>query len=202
MADQDYRRLTRPQARFGFGVFTTSRSSLWLGKDHLLVIETTGYTETYKRFYFRDLHGVFLWTTSQWKIVALILAVLGGVFGVPALLAEEPIAAWIFGALSVLCLLGMTLDLMLGPTCRCRFRSAVQTEEMPSLNRLRRARKVLDQVRPLITAAQGALSSDQLAPRVQEPVAELIPNPTATQPNPQSTTGAPDPSQTPNPSIQ
>ena len=43
---------------------------------------------------------------------------------------------------------------MLGTTCRCLIRTAVQTEELPSLRRVRNADKVLARIRPLIESAQ------------------------------------------------
>jgi hypothetical protein len=175
MAEKEYRRLTRTRARSAAGIITISRSSLWLGKDHLLVIETSGYTESYKRFYFRDIQGIILWKTDRWKIWALVFVLLAGLCGLIAVLSGEPVAAWIFGILAGLLLLALGLDLAAGPTCRCQFRTAVQTEEFPSLNRLRRTRKVLDRVRPLIVAAQGALSPEELSARLQPVVATNIP---------------------------
>ncbi|HWI55617.1 MAG TPA: hypothetical protein VNZ22_00220, partial [Bacillota bacterium] len=68
MAEPDhpaYERLTRAYPRSGFAVAVAARSSLWLGPDHLLCIETTGYTETYKRFYFRDIQAVLIRQTKR-----------------------------------------------------------------------------------------------------------------------------------------
>ena len=53
MAEAEYQRLTRAHPRSGFAVAFAARSSLWLGKDHLLCIDSTGFSESYKRFYFR-----------------------------------------------------------------------------------------------------------------------------------------------------
>ena len=49
-----YRRLTRSRAGVG------SYSSLWLGADHVMQLSSTGYTESYRRFYFRDIQAIFL----------------------------------------------------------------------------------------------------------------------------------------------
>jgi hypothetical protein len=52
----------------------------------------------------------------------------------------------------------------------------VQTETLPSLNRLRRGRKVLDRIRPLIEEAQGAtLSPEEVASNLLSPVAPDAP---------------------------
>jgi hypothetical protein len=49
-------------------------------------------------------------------------------------------------------------------------RTAVQIEELPSLNRIRRTRRVLDRVRPLIVAAQGPLAPEEISGRMSEMV--------------------------------
>ena len=68
-------------------IVSTSRASLWVGKDHLLCIDTNGYTETYKRFYFRDIQAVILRKTVEWHIMSVILSVIIGGFALFALLA-------------------------------------------------------------------------------------------------------------------
>ena len=54
MAEKEYRRLTRTRARVAFGIVSTGRSSLWLGKDHLLATsfhpELTGDTRVHEYF--------------------------------------------------------------------------------------------------------------------------------------------------------
>jgi len=44
----------------------------------------------------------------------------------------------------------------------------VQIEDLPSLNRMRRARKVLERLRPLVVAAQGELRPEEIPLRLQE----------------------------------
>jgi hypothetical protein len=58
-------------------------------------------------------------------------------------------------------------NLILGRTCRCFLRTAVQTEQLPPLDRVRRAQKVFARLRPLIAAAQGG----ELAP---ETISEML----------------------------
>src|SRR5258706_16109827 len=110
MAEKEYRRLTRTRARSAAGIVTISRSSLWLGKDHLLVIETNGYTESYKRFYFRDLQAIILWKTNRWLIGALVFGLLAALCGLIAILSDDTIASWIFGSVGGLFVLALVLD--------------------------------------------------------------------------------------------
>ena len=60
MSNKEYRRLTRGRTRPGFAVAFGGRCSLWLGRDHLLRIDSSGYTESYRRFFLRDIQAVMM----------------------------------------------------------------------------------------------------------------------------------------------
>jgi len=167
MADREYHRLTRSRSRSIFGIISTSRSSLWLGKDHLLCIDTTGYNENYKRFYYRDIQALTFRKTDGWIVMAGVFALLAGGFGLIAVFGGDPIVAWVFGILAGICALVLILNLAAGPGCKCFLRTAVQTEELISLNRLRRARKALERLRPLIAEAQGVLAAEEIPARMR-----------------------------------
>ena len=169
MAEVQYKRLTwsRRRRQPGFAAFSSARSSLWLAKDHLLCIDTTGYTETYKRFYLRDVQALVLRRTSRLLVTGVVLGVIICLLILAAILPKDLVAAYIFGSLAALVLLVLVVHLARGPTCVCHLRTAVQTEELPSLNRLWRARKVLNRLRPLIAAAQGELAPEEIQARMQ-----------------------------------
>jgi len=169
MADREYTRLTRARRYTGrsFGLISAATSSLWLGKDHLLVIESNGYSEGYKRFYFKDLQALIIRKTQIWIIRALILAAVAVIFILIAVATRDtPPALYILGGVGVLFALALLYDVLAGPTASCSLRTAVQTEQLPSLNRLRRARKVLNRLRPLIAAAQGSMTAEEVSLRV------------------------------------
>jgi hypothetical protein len=136
---------------------TTSRTSLWLGKDHLLVIDTSGYTETYKRFHFRDIQALVLCRTDTWLYQAVVLAAFGSLFGLIAIFGGNAVVAWVFGSLAAIFGILVLVDLLLGPSSKCYVRTAVQTEQLASLARVRRAQQVLATLRPLINSVQGEL---------------------------------------------
>jgi hypothetical protein len=158
--DREYRRIARPRARHKT-VFSTLaiRSSLWIGEDHLLNIDSARYSEDYKRFYFRDIQAITIRTTQRrrvWNLVLGLLVIIWlGMLGnsLPPNVADTWTRA-IFTAWFLLLAVLLLLNNVMGPTCATYIRTAVQTEELPSLNRVRRARKFLDVVRPLIVAAQ------------------------------------------------
>ncbi len=78
----------------------------------------------------------------------------------------------------------LVANLVLGPTVTTYLRTAVQTEELPSLNTLRRARNAMDKLRPLITAAQGELAPGNVAEQMPELFPPAPSNPAAPPPAP------------------
>lgn len=171
MAEIKYDRLTWNRAKFGLAM--ASRSSLWLGPDHLLFVETTGYTESYKRFYFRDIQVISVRKTTTFMVVNLILGILFGIAMIPILTSYRDILNGdglpIFWLVFVLLFLGLPLSLNViwGPTCACLLRTAVQTQELPSLARMRKTRRILQRIRPLIEAAQGEIPAEEVSARLR-----------------------------------
>ena len=164
-----------------FAVAFVSRSSLWLGGDHLLFVECSGYTETYKRFYFRDIQAVSIQRTMryQWWNGIIGFFALGFLIFTIAIAPKTSPAQWsgsemgggiFLACVTGLCTLLLTTNLLFGQTCKCFIRTAVQTEELPSLCRVRQTRRVLDKIRPLIVAAQGQLTADEVSARMQETI--------------------------------
>jgi hypothetical protein len=146
----------------GQGATLTYYARLYLGPDHLLQAASTGYSETYKRFYFRDIQAIIIRKTNLWLFWMMAWLLLALAFAIVALqtIAETAVIFW---AITGVLLLGPLINLTLGPTCVCQVRTAVQTEKLPSLKRLRKARKILDQLRPLIENLQGKLAAKDLA---------------------------------------
>ncbi len=186
MPEKEYQRLTRGRSRSAFGAVSVSRSSLWLGKDHLLCVDSSGYTETYKRFYFRDIQAFTTVTTKRrtiWNgvlVVPIVICLAGLANALFSLPRESGAAIVIWTIFASIFLVLLLINNLLGPTCTCYVRTAVQIEELPSLNRLRRARKVLGRIRPLIIAVQGGLPPEEIPVRLR--AAAGSPDGTATAP--------------------
>ena len=164
MAESEYKRLTRGHVRAGFAVAVTSRCSLWLGQDHLLFIDSNGYTESYKRFYFRDIQTFTVALTKRrlvwnWILGSLTgLCVIGWIADASSSSPTSSVGAIIFGILvTLLFAIPLLVNNLLGPTCTCQIKTAVQAEELPPLNRLHRARRVLARLRSLINESQRQL---------------------------------------------
>jgi hypothetical protein len=166
---REYRRLPgRGRRRGSFFAFSATQASLWAGSDHVLSVYSTGYTEEYKRFYYRDIQAIVNRKVNHGALVNFFSALFLIFFSLLAITRTTTAVAvvwWIFSGISLLILAG---NLLLGPTCICHIQTAVTREELPSLGRERTARKVVNILRPLIEAAQGALNPDEIASRSAE----------------------------------
>jgi hypothetical protein len=170
MAEAEYRRLTRSRARTAVGIVSVGRNSLWLAKDHLLCIDTSGYTETYKRFYLRDIQAITVRQTNGWIYAGLVIGLVFAGLGLIALAwgRREPVAGWIFGTLAALLGLIAAIHFARGPTCVTHLRTAVQTEQLASINRMHQARRILRRLRPLIAEVQGQIVAEEVTARLKQ----------------------------------
>jgi hypothetical protein len=151
--EKTYRRLPGKKSSFLIGYIT-----LWIGEDHLLSIDSKRFSEDYKRFYYQDIQSITIRKTVVGKVQSITLGLLCLGFFLLGLFTGESqgwqiFARWLFG----LCLLGLVINLLRGPTSVCHLQTAVQTTRLPSLNRMKNAQKALNLLKPLIAKAQGAL---------------------------------------------
>lgn len=146
MTPVSYRRLP------GLAVAPFQRRSLWLGPDHVLSVRTLPFSEHYRRYYFQDIQAIVL--TESGSSVAYYLYA-SAVFLVLMFLllgyTWHPVWATLCGLMgAILFTLGMQV-----PNCACYLQTATSLERLPSLGRLRAARKTLAILKPAIEAAQG-----------------------------------------------
>lgn len=151
------------------------RSRLYLGDDHLLHVESSGYTERYHRFYYRDVYAVSLQRTRAYALAGVLLATLGALVAVGIITAVGPsgTARLAIFCLAV-CLAPLAYHLALGPTCICVLHTAAHHTRIRSLGRIRRARRALDLIRPRIEAAQGVMDDDQMSAELAEYDARIL----------------------------
>jgi hypothetical protein len=177
-ASTTYKRLAGRGHRGRALGFLFSRCHLFLGSDHILSVESTGYTERYKRFYFDDIGAILTEETTRgnaWKVVLLVLVMFWT--GLAYVLGSGT-GRIVTGSLAAISLLALIVHFVRGPTCRCFIYTAVQKEELPSLNRVWVAEKVIARLKSLIEAAQGVVDPEVLAAQVADPrVAGDLPEP-------------------------
>jgi hypothetical protein len=144
-----------------------ARHSLWLGEDHLLKVTLNGYREEYRRFFFRDIGAFVVCRTRRWMIWNLSLggaALVFGLIGAALVFGGGSSDAEGFGFFLLMfpaafSLLGLIINLLRGPTCSFIIQTAVQSQEIPSVGRIRTAEKVIARLTPLVQAAQPAATT-------------------------------------------
>ncbi len=140
---------------------------LWFGDDHLLLVESTGISENYKRFYFKDIQAVNILKTRSNSIKTILLGILLGLSIFLTLLTFEAgnlsSPMFIFWAASSLIFLFMFIWFFRkGTSCRCFMYSSVQKEKLTPVNTLKKATKFLDTIVPKIETRQGVLAPEAL----------------------------------------
>ena len=129
------------------------RTKLYLGTDHLLLIEQLILVERYKRFYFRDIQVITATQSARW----IVFGVIWGFFALIAALfffVHNPVAVTPGTFFTALFGFAFVHNMILGPTCIVRLRTAVQTHRVAPLERIRDFRKGMDTIEPLIRSAQ------------------------------------------------
>jgi hypothetical protein len=154
-------------------------SRLWLADDHLLEANSLLVVERYHRFFLRDIRAVIIEHTKvgRWLNIALgsfvALSALGtGGLAFSAQRAAEgdgQVVLWIFVGLlatpTLVLLALLAVNLVRGPTCRCVVHTMAGAHPLEGAKRLRRARRLLAELAPLIEAAQLGASSFSTAAR-------------------------------------
>lgn len=137
---------------------------IWTADDHILLVESTGISERYKRFYFKDIQAIQIIKTRAGFIrlavaaaLLLICVVSGSVvyryIPKPAFL----IPFMVFGVFPILYIIRQVIK---GPACKCRIYSSVREEVLSPVDTLKKADKFLAVILPRIEAGQGGLLPD------------------------------------------
>jgi len=163
-----YQRLGRWSVRSDTWLaWTTTRVRLFLGPDHLLLVEKAAYKESYRRFYYKDIQAFLMEKTKRWMYwnVGLVLAaVIFLAFGLAASRAGPAGFFYVVAGTLGFCLL---INWFKGQSCRCYLQTAVQCEELPSFNREREVKKALALLRARIMAVQGqSIAAQPAAPEI------------------------------------
>ena len=150
-----YQRL--PGKKKGFLVGTYR---LWLGPDHLLQIYSRFGVEDYKRFYFADIQSLAVRKTVTGRIINIILAAILGLF---LLVTAAAGGGWqiFFGLVALFFTLLLLINWLRGPTCITQVKTAVQTETLHALHRIRTAMKVVDRLTDKTQHTQGSVQPKQ-----------------------------------------
>ena len=170
---------TAPTVRWRDGL----RATLWLGDTQLVQELVRVYTLEIQRFALADLHAVQFRRTARgliWNGVLLLLLVPLGLM-LPTVLED---GGWfllrghlVFWGALVLCVTLLAVNLVRGPTCRATVVTALGPQELPSLSRVRTARRALQLIAVNVAAVQGALPPDEAAQAVDRARTQAAPGP-------------------------
>jgi len=166
MAERIYSRLPG-RARSLMGV-----SSLWLGPDHLLLVEGRGYTERYRRFYYRDIASIVTRNTPSFTVGIIALASLLALSTVAVATASVDARPYVLVIAMLPAALALAVHVIRGPSCRSEISTAIQTAPLP-FRRWRAARKAIARIRERIAQAQPVAAPADEAPPA--PAAEPAP---------------------------
>jgi hypothetical protein len=133
-----------------------------MGDDHILAVDNNGFSEDYKRFYFSDIQGIITRKTRRGAVWSILLAFLIASSLTGALFLERESVRIFFWAFSGIFFAFFLINILRGPTCICHILTAVQEEQLPSLNRLRVARRVIGTLRGVIEKTQGILGLEEV----------------------------------------
>jgi hypothetical protein len=146
-----YRRLPGKKKHFLAGSYT-----LWEGKDHLMQVFSRFGVEDYQRFYFEDIQAIVVVQTRQAVVRQSLIGLLTVVSaGIGLHLHGGP--KMFFGGLAAALAGWLLIDRRRGPFCQTRLLTAVQTQILPALNRLKNTERVLSSLKASIETVQGKL---------------------------------------------
>src|SRR5205823_8393660 len=167
---------------------TLSRAALFSADDHLLLCDyRSGFTERYKRFYFRDIEAIIIRKTNGWLFWIMAWILIGLIFLMIGTSASWN--KWVTLAIEGTCGLFVLRNLIRGPSCRVHIQTAVQTDALPMFKRVRKTRRVLARtLLPLIEQAQGGKIESGASPSASSQSAAITESSTEQAPIAESTT--------------
>jgi hypothetical protein len=153
-----YKRIARGNGFFG-------RYRIYLGNDHLLLLEQFFFIQFYYRFYFRDIQGIIACRTIHF-VVALVLLVFGiGMVYVGALPVTQGKelngGSWFLIVTSAILSLFSLIQVIRGNTYRIAMITKVQKKRLKGTMSRRKWRVIRAIIVPLIETGQERLGQDE-----------------------------------------
>lgn len=150
----------------------TGATQWYLSDDCLLAAKRVMYSVEYRRFYLHDLESIVVWRSRTWM---WRLIVPGALFALPglALWQWDLTTGAIFGVLG---LAWVALELVLGPTAKCRIRTTGASVDLLLVKRTRGARKVLVKIDAAVRTTRDAIAQPATPVTSPEPVRPSSPS--------------------------
>ncbi len=158
----------------GRGANLVQYFTLYEGPDHLLLVTSSGFSENYKRFFYREIQGFILQKTSMNLVWSGIWTSFIVIFTAAAI-ASDGATFIALASIAGFFLLLLVWNLILGPSCKCYVRTAVQVERLPNFKRIHKTREVLTRIENLIALGQGAFTASGAAENISQAEPEAPP---------------------------
>jgi hypothetical protein len=137
-----------------------SPSKLYLGPDHLLIVQRFAFWETYWRFDLKDILACIVQRSSRRTALGFVSGGLLAFFVLIHLAVGE--SNWFLLIMELLLAATVIGNIAIGPSCNFSICTAVQQKPITCVRRTRNANALLAALRPAIEQAQGAMTNDEL----------------------------------------
>lgn len=132
------------------------RSRLYEGPDHLLVVQSTGYTEDYKRVAYQNIRYVIIRRTFSQQRQAMISA---GLFLLISLLYLTPVPWPAVLTFSASFAIWFVVNIVKGPGCLAYVNTDIQTVELPVPRRVNKVPVFIEFLRSKTASAPAPAAS-------------------------------------------
>jgi hypothetical protein len=137
-------------------------SQLWLGANHILLVNSTHFAEVYRHFALSDIQAIVVTSLAERTVLQVIGALAAIAWTSAALMVNSIFLKIFFTATGAGALAVVIADILRGTRCVCYLQTAVSQERLAPISRLRQAGRFLARIQPAIEAVQGSLAPDQL----------------------------------------
>jgi hypothetical protein len=163
---QNFQKLPGRLTSMRFRVSGAGQVSLWLGEDCLVQTRMMFCREHYNRFDYKEIQALVLRRTARGMIYNLILGGLAAIFAGLGFYVNNS-DAWIaFGVIIAFWLILLLINAIRGATCRCTLQTSLGSKPLPTLNRMRPAKRAMARIAERVEAVQGALPPQDAAERM------------------------------------
>jgi hypothetical protein len=148
----------------GRGKFqAASRSRLFQGPDHLLIVQSTSLTEEYKRVFYRDIRYIDIRPTQGQVVQGWISGAITLLLSLLFFSGMNPLGV---AALCTPTTIWFVLNLVRGPTCNCFVATQVQTVVLPTPSRHKKVQPFIAFIREKVGASGATASAAAPTPSV------------------------------------
>jgi hypothetical protein len=132
------------------------RQRLYQAADHLLVVQSTGFTEDYRRLFYRDIRCVVVRKTQRYIWMNVVLGV---IIFLLCLTRFSPLPWLVVGIFCFIPVVMLIVNVVRGPSCTCQVTTNVQTVVLPTPRRLKKVPLFLDFLKTKVPSAPDGVTS-------------------------------------------